>query len=134
MKIEGIDHIGIAVKDIESAGKVYQEILGMEVSPIDDLPSYGIKLSFVSLPGTKIELLQPTSESSAISKFLKDKGEGIHHICLIVDDIERSLAELKSKGMELLDEKPRVSSHGEKIAFIHPKSTGRVLIELKEKS
>lgn len=133
MKIKGIDHVGVAVKDLKETGDFYKDHLGLEVSEAHDLPSQKIRISYVNTGATKIELLEPTSEDSVISKFLEQRGEGIHHMCLIVEDIEISLSELKSKGVRLIDEKPRVNAHGEKIAFIDPKSSRRVLIELKEK-
>ncbi|HEX9916559.1 MAG TPA: methylmalonyl-CoA epimerase [candidate division Zixibacteria bacterium] len=132
MKIKAIDHIGVAVKDIRQASRFYG-LLGLEVSKEYDLPSQKIRIAYIDTPATKIELIQPISEDSIISKFIEKKGEGIHHLCFVVDDIEKSLAELKSKGVQLIDEKPRMNPHNEKIAFINPKSVNGVLIELKEK-
>jgi methylmalonyl-CoA epimerase len=133
MKIKGIDHIGVAVKDIKKASRFYRDFLELEVSEECDLPSQKIKICYINTPGTRIELLEPTSEKSVISKFIESRGEGIHHLCFIVEDIENSLAELKSRGVELIDEKPRLNPHNEKIAFINPKSANGVLVELKEK-
>ncbi|MCJ7508311.1 MAG: methylmalonyl-CoA epimerase [candidate division Zixibacteria bacterium] len=132
MKIKWIDHIGVAVKDIKQASRFYG-LLGLEVSKEYGLPSQKIKIAYINTPATKIELIQSTSEDSIISKFIEKRGEGIHHLCFVVEDIERSLAELKSKGVELIDVKPRLNPHNEKIAFINPKSANGVLIELKEK-
>jgi methylmalonyl-CoA epimerase len=132
MKIKGIDHIGVAVKDIRQAGRFYG-LLGLEISKEYNLPSQKIKIAYINTLATKIELIQSTSGDSIISKFIEKRGEGIHHLCFMVDDIEKSLAQLKSKGVELIDEKPRLNPHNEKIAFINPKSANGVLIELKEK-
>ncbi len=133
MKTKGVDHIGVAVKDLRETSDFYRNQLGLEVSEIHDLPSQKLRIAYVNTGATRLELLEPTSEDSVIAKFIQKSGEGIHHICLIVEDIEGSLAELKSKGVRLIDEKPRVNAHGEKIAFIDPKSSRRVLTELKEK-
>jgi len=133
MKTKGVDHIGVAVKDLREASNYYRNQLGLEVSETHDLPQQKLRMAYVNTGATRLELLEPTSEDSVIAKFIQKSGEGIHHICLIVEDIERSLAELKSKGVRLIDEKPRINAHGEKIAFINPKSSRRVLLELKEK-
>jgi methylmalonyl-CoA/ethylmalonyl-CoA epimerase len=133
MKIKGIDHIGIAVKSIKDSAQFYQKALGLDISDEIEFPSQKLKLAFTSSLGTKIELLEPTDKESTIGKFLEKKGEGIHHICFMVEDIENALEELKSKGIELIDQKPRLNPHNQKIAFVNPKSTGGVLIELKEK-
>ena len=132
MIIKSIDHIGVAVKNIKEASKFYQ-LLGLETSEEYDLPAQKIKISYINTPGVKIELVQSTSGDSVISKFIQKRGEGMHHLCLVVDNIDKSLTQLKSKGVELIDEKPRINPHNEKIVFVNPKSSNGVLIELKER-
>jgi len=133
MKITGIDHVGVAVKSIRERRRFYEKELGLRVGQEIEFASGGIKLADVDFPGTKIELLEPASEESTIAKFLAQRGEGIHHLCLLVEDIEAALAELGGQGLRLIDRTPRLNPHGDKIAFIHPESTGGVLLELKDK-
>jgi methylmalonyl-CoA/ethylmalonyl-CoA epimerase len=132
MKLNKIEHIGLAVKDIEQAAKLYQDVFGCKVSDIIDVPDRKLKIAFVDVSGTKLELLMGTDDESVISKFIEKKGEGIHHVCFEVEDVEKAAAQLQEKGIELVD-KPRMGAEGKKIVFIKPKSTHGVLIELKEK-
>jgi len=133
MKIIGLDHIGIAVKSFEEGSKFYKDILKLDLSDKYELPAQKIRISYIALSGTKIEFLEPTDKESPIARFLEKRGEGIHHLCFLVEDIEKALEELRSQGIKLIDHKPRTNPHGEKIAFIHPKSAGGVLLELKER-
>lgn len=128
--IKRIDHIGIVVADIEEALRVYSKALGLVVAEIQERPDLGATIAFVPIGEGEIELVQPVSSDSDAAKFLEKRGEGIHHICLEVDDIEESLADLRGKGLELIDEVPRIGPKGERFAFIHPKSAHGVLIEL----
>ncbi|HET7746954.1 MAG TPA: methylmalonyl-CoA epimerase [Vicinamibacteria bacterium] len=125
-----IDHLGIAVKDLGEAIKAY-EALGFTVDAIHDVPTEKVKTAFLPIGESHLELLEPTDPSSVIAKFL-EKRSGLHHVCVLVDDIEKSLAELKARGVALVDEKPRVGAGGCRVAFIHPKAAGGVLLELKE--
>jgi len=128
--IEKLDHIGIAVKDLNQAIALYQEILKMEPSLIYESPYTKAKIAFFPIGESRIELIQPTDPGSIMSKFLKKKGEGIHHLSIKVKNIAESLAELETKGIQLIDQKPRKVRENEEVAFLNPKSTHGVLIEL----
>ncbi len=132
--LKKIDHIGIAVKDIEETAKFYRDLLGMKFLGVEEVADQKVKVAFFEIGETHIELVCPTSPESAVAKHLEKKGEGIHHICYATDDIEAELARLKEQGARLVDEKPRLGAHGAKIAFIHPKSSKGVLTELSQKS
>ena len=132
MKILGIDHIGIAVKNINQSMDFYRRGLGLELGGIEEIPDRDLKAGFIDVGATKIELIESTSDNSAIGKYIAKKGEGIHHICLLVDNIAKALEHFKSEGFELIDSQPRGGAEGSKIAFIHPKAAGGVLIELKQ--
>lgn len=131
-----IDHIAIVVKDIEAALAVYRDALGLPVDHVEDVPAEQVKAAFLPLADgqNKIELIQPTSADTGVARFLEKRGEGIHHICLTVDNIEEAMARMVSQGLQVLEDKPRVGSHGQKYVFIHPKTTHGVLIELYEKA
>lgn len=124
-----IDHVGIAVRSLETAIAAY-EALGLNVSSTDTVASESVKVAFLPVGDTRIELLEPTTPESAIAKAIEKRGEGVHHIALRVDDIEGSMKAAKEKGLQLVNETPRIGAHGRKIAFIHPKSTSGVLLEL----
>jgi len=131
--IEKIHHLGLAVKSIDEALKGYLA-LGLHVECTETVAEQGVKVAFLPVGETHLELLEPTSESSPVGRFLASRGEGMHHICLEVTDIEAALAEFKRQGLRLIDEKPRVGAGGARIAFIHPASMHGVLIELHEES
>lgn len=133
MKTLKIDHIGVAVKSIEEASKIYTKLLGLEMHGIEEVQDQKVKVAFIPVGESEFELLEATDPESSIAKFIEKRGEGIQHIALRVDDIEKALEELKQKGVKLIDEKPRYGAGGAKIAFIHPKSTNGVLIELCER-
>jgi methylmalonyl-CoA/ethylmalonyl-CoA epimerase len=128
-----IDHIGIATNGIDDSASVYCEALGLSVGELEDVPSQRVRVAMLPVGESRIELLEPTSNESPISKFLAKRGPGIHHIAFGVDDIRAELAQLKSKGTRLIDEEPRPGSGGCLVAFIHPSSTGGVLIELVQR-
>jgi methylmalonyl-CoA/ethylmalonyl-CoA epimerase len=130
--IKKIAHIGIAVKDLEKQAKFYHETLGFSFEGYEDLPKRGLKIGLFAIGGVRIELLQPTGTDSAIAKFLEEKGEGVHHLAFEVRDIKGELGRLKAAGVELIDSEPRPGVGEAMIAFLNPKSTGRVLIELCE--
>jgi len=130
--ITKIDHIGVVVSDIEEALKVYQQALGLSLARIQERPDQAVTIAFLPTGESEIELVQPVTSDSGVAKFLQKRGEGIHHLCLEVDDIEEALAKLREKGLQLIDEMPRTGPEGERFAFIHPKSTHGVLIELYE--
>jgi methylmalonyl-CoA/ethylmalonyl-CoA epimerase len=126
--IQKIDHIGIAVSNLDETLKLYCDTLGLEVEKTEDFE--GMKIAFIPIGDTEFELLQPTDPNGALAKFLEKRGEGIQHVALRVDDVEKSLEELKAKGLRVIDEKPRPGAGGASIAFFHPKSTHGVLLEI----
>lgn len=132
MNISHIEHLGIAVNSIEESLPYYEEVLGMKCYSIEEVADQKVRTAFfkVGNTDTKIELLEPTSPDSPVAKFIEKKGEGIHHIAFCVDDVEASLRDAESKGIQLIDEHPRRGAEGLNIAFMHPKSTLRVLTEL----
>ena len=128
-----IDHIGIATNDIEQMASIYRDALGLTVVETEDVASQKVRVAMLPVGESRIELLEATAADSPISKFLAKRGPGIHHVAFNVDDIRAALAELKSKGARLIDEEPRTGAGGCLVAFIHPSSTGGVLIELVER-
>ena len=130
---EKIDHIGVAVADLEKTIRVYRDQLGLEFKGIEEVEEQKVRVAFFPVGESKIELLESTDPEGPVGKFIEKKGEGVHHVSLRVADIESEIKRLKEKGVALLDEKPRYGAGGAKIAFIHPKSTGGVLIELCER-
>jgi methylmalonyl-CoA/ethylmalonyl-CoA epimerase len=133
MRLSKIDHIGIAVKDFKMVGRLYSDAFGLKLSDEIEAPERKLRIAFVEISGVKLEFLMPTHEDSVVAKFIDKRGEGIHHICFEVDDIEKAVLELKSKGVEFVDESPRLGVEGDRIVFVQPKSAYGVLIELKEK-
>ncbi|WP_456321550.1 methylmalonyl-CoA epimerase [Palaeococcus sp. (in: euryarchaeotes)] len=127
--IKRIDHVGIAVKNLDEAIKVW-ESLGLNVEEIEEVPEQKVRTAIFHVGESRIELLEGTSEDSPISKFITKRGEGIHHIALGVDDIEEHLKKLEEQGFRLIDRQPRNGAGGAKIAFVHPKSVNGVLLEL----
>jgi len=130
VKLIRIDHLGIAVKSLDDAVKAYAA-LGFPLESVHDVPTEKVKAAFLPVGDTHLELLEPTDPSSVIAKFL-EKRSGLHHVCVLVDDIEASLAEMKANGVLLIDETPRVGAGGCRVAFVHPKAAAGVLLELKE--
>ena len=131
--ISKVDHIGIAVNNLEETLKVYEEVLGFKLHGTEVVEEQKVKVAFLPIGDTEIELLEATSPDSPIAKFIEAKGQGVQHIAFKVDNIEKALEEMKEKGMRLIDEKPRYGAGGARIAFLHPKSTNGVLIELSER-
>lgn len=125
-----IHHIGIAVKDISKALKIYSLLVDTKNIKIEDVPADGVKIAFIEIGESKIELLEPLNSMSPVAKFLEKRGEGMHHIAIEVDNMEEKMMLLKKNGVRLIDENPRQGSEGLLVAFIHPDSTGGVLIEL----
>ena len=125
-----LDHVGIAVPDLAAAIDQHTKLFGFVVDCQEEVPSQGVALAFLRLQNTLLELLTPTTENSSLAKFLATRGPGLHHICYRVTDIVAELARLEKSGVVLIDKAPRPGAHGSKIAFLHPKSTGGVLIEL----
>ena len=132
--VVGIDHIGVAVNNLDEAISLYRDVLGLKLEGVHAVEEQKVRVAFFSTGGeTRIELLEPTESESPVAKFIEKRGEGVHHIALKVRNIGAVLEELKGKGLKLVDEKPRIGVGGAKIAFIHPKSTRNVLLELCEK-
>ena len=128
----GISHIGIAVKNLDEATKAYVSALGAQPGQIERSPEAGIEAIMLSVGNTKLELMEPIGTEGPVSKFIENRGEGIHHICLEVDDIDKELESLSAKGVRLIDKEARHGLEG-RIAFIHPKAMNGVLVELVEK-
>ncbi|MGI6128695.1 MAG: methylmalonyl-CoA epimerase [bacterium] len=131
--ITNIDHIGIAVSNLDEATHFYEDVLGIKVVDTEEVEEQKVITAFLPVGGSEIELLAPTSPDSPIARFIEKRGEGIQHIALTVDDIEQELERLKAAGVRLIDEQPRRGAGGAKIAFIHPKATGGVLLEICER-
>jgi methylmalonyl-CoA/ethylmalonyl-CoA epimerase len=129
--IRKIDHVGVAVKSLEEAVKTY-EALGFEVEEIEEVAEQKVRVAMLPAGESRVELLEATSEDSAIAKFISSRGEGIHHIAINVENIEEALNKAKEAGLRLIDEKPRIGAGGKKVAFVHPKSTHGVLLEFVE--
>lgn len=130
--IRKVNHIAIVVHNIEEALQVYEGALGLELAEVKEMPEQAVRIAFLPVGESEIELVEPTTAHSGVAKFLEKRGEGMHHICLEVDDIEAALHDLAAKGIRLIDEQPRQGAHG-RVAFLHPKSAHGVLIELIEK-
>jgi len=132
--VRRIDHIGIAVNSLDDAIKVYRDVLGLELVEVEEVPEEKVKVAMFKAGDSYIELLEPLSEDSAIAKYLQKRGEGIHHIAIGVEDVEKLTGELKERGVRVIYDKPKVVSGGtRKINFIHPKATHGVLLEIVER-
>ena len=128
--IKRVDHIAVVVADIESSLGFWRDALGLELAHIEDVPDQKSLVAFLPVGESEIELVRPTTDDSGVAKYLQKRGPGMHHISLEVDDIEGMLAQLKAKGVRLINETPITSADGKKLAFIHPESTSGVLVEL----
>jgi methylmalonyl-CoA epimerase len=127
-----IDHIGIAVKSLSEAVKIYEQAVGLKLAGYDEVDEQGVRVAMLDIGESRIELLEPTRPDSPVEKFMARRGEGIHHIAVRVDNIEQALERLKTAGVRLIDEKPKRGAHNTRVAFIHPASTHGVLMELVE--
>ena len=130
--IVALDHIAVAVPALDAAIRRFAEDFGLTLSGTEDVPTENTSTAFFPLPGTRIELISPMSDAGALARSIQKRGPGLHHICFRTDDIEADMARLTEKGYRFLSEAPRPGAHGTRVAFIHPKSTGGVLIELAE--
>ena len=128
-----IDHIGIAVKDLEKGIANYEGILGLSCTGTEEIAEQKVRVAMIPVGDINIELLESTSPDGPVARFIERKGEGFHHIAYRVRDIQKEIERLKERGVRLIDREPRIGAHGAKIAFIHPKSTGGVLVELVER-
>jgi methylmalonyl-CoA/ethylmalonyl-CoA epimerase len=132
VKLLRIDHLGIAVKNLEEASRAW-EALGLRVEGVHEVETEKVRTAFLPIGESQLELLEPTDPGSVIARFL-EKRSGFHHVCFVVDDLEQALVELKARGVPLLDEAPRVGAGGCRVAFVHPRAAGGVLVELKEEA
>lgn len=132
VKAKGLDHVAIAVKDLEKAIAFYQQAFGLELAEIEEVKEQKVRTAIFGHGLGRIELICPTEPDTSVAKFLDKRGEGLHHICIEVEDLEASLAELKRQGAPLIDQTPKLGAGGAKIAFIHPKGAHGVLTELRQ--
>jgi len=133
MKVKHIDHIGVAVGDIESAGKFYTDILGLKIEAVENVADQKVDVAFIPITDSEVELLASTHPDGPVAKYIDARGEGVQHIAFRVENLDDALAELKEKGVRLIDQEPRNGAGGARIAFIHPKETNGVLVELCER-
>ena len=134
LKVEKIDHIGIVVESIDTWIGFYRDVLGLDYTGSEEVAEQKVRVAFLTIGESRIELLEPTSPDSPIAGFLEKRGGGMHHIALKVDNIEEALVRHKEAGARLIDETPRIGAHGTRIAFVHPKTSGGVLLELCQES
>jgi methylmalonyl-CoA/ethylmalonyl-CoA epimerase len=128
-----VSHIGIAVKDLHASMETFSRLFGKQPDQIEDVPDQKVKMAMFTVGSSSIELTQASDASSPVEKFLLKRGEGVHHVSFVVDDIERELVRLKSAGFQLIDDRPRIGADGYLVAFLHPQSTNGVLIEISQK-
>ncbi len=133
MKVKHIDHIGIAVRGLDQASAFYTDILGLEVKALETVAEQKVNVAFIPITDSEVELLESTEADGPVAKFIEARGEGVQHIAFRVENLEEAIAELKAKGIRLIDQSPRKGAGGAKIAFIHPKETNGVLVEICER-
>ena len=133
-KILSIEHVGMAVENLDVISVIFSDILGLEFSGSEEVEDQQVITNIYQVNNTKLEFLKATSPDSTIARFIQRKGRGIHHIALLVDHLQPAIDYLQDKGIHLIDEKPRIGAEGLSIAFLHPKSTGGILVELCEKN
>jgi methylmalonyl-CoA/ethylmalonyl-CoA epimerase len=132
VKAKGLDHVAIAVKDLDKAIALYRDAFGLELTHVEEVPEQQVRAAIFGHGMGRIELICPTVQDSGVARFLEKRGEGLHHICVEVEDIEAAMAELKAQGAPLIDATPKPGAGGAKVAFIHPKGTHGVLTELRQ--
>lgn len=129
-KITAVHHVAVVVDDMEKSLAFWQDALGIKLHELHDVPAEKSRIAFLPIAGAEVELVMPTTDDSGIAKYLAKRGPGMHHLCLEVDDITAMMSQLKTKNIRLINEEPRTAADGKKYAFIHPESTGGVLVEL----
>ena len=129
-KIKAINHVAVVVEDLDTSLLFWRDALGIELHELRDVPAEKSQVAFLPLAGSEVELVMPTTDDSGIAKYLAKRGPGMHHLCLEVDDIDGMMSQLKARNIRLINEEPRLAADGKKYAFIHPESTGGVLVEL----
>jgi methylmalonyl-CoA/ethylmalonyl-CoA epimerase len=132
MSAKGLDHVAIAVRDLDAAIALYRDVLGLTLEHVEEVKTEGVRVAIFGKGMGRIEIMEPTSPDSAVGRFLEKKGEGLHHICIEVDDIEASMDGLRAQGAPLLDEKPRPGAGGARVCFVHPRGARGVLVELRQ--
>ena len=132
VKAKGLDHVAIAVKDLDKAIALYRDALGLELSEIEEVPEQQVRTAIFGHGQGRVELICPTAPDTGVARFLEKRGEGLHHICIEVEDIEAAMAALRDRGAPLIDETPKPGAGGAKVAFIHPKGSHGVLVELRQ--
>ena len=130
--MKGLDHVAILVADLDSAIRLYRDVYGLELAEVEEVPSEKVRVAIFGHGAGRIELVSPAGPDSPMAKTIEKRGEGLHHICLEVPDIEKAMAALKAQGAPLLDEKPRPGAGGARVAFVHPKGSRGVLVELRQ--
>jgi methylmalonyl-CoA/ethylmalonyl-CoA epimerase len=129
---KGLDHVAIAVKDLDAAISLYRDVLGLELAEIEEVAEQQVKTAIFGHGTGRIELICPTAADTGVARFLEKRGEGLHHICIEVADIDAAIAALKARGAPMIDETPKAGAGGAKVAFVHPKGAHGVLIELRQ--
>ncbi len=132
IKAKGVDHVAIAVKDLPRAIAVYRDALGLDLAEEEEVAEQQVRTAIFGRGMGRVELICPTTDDSGVARFLAKRGEGLHHLCIEVEDIDASLTQLKAQGAPLIDESPKPGAGGARVAFIHPRGTGGVLIELRQ--
>jgi methylmalonyl-CoA/ethylmalonyl-CoA epimerase len=132
VKAKGLDHVAIVVKDLDKAIGLYRDALGLELKEVEEVPEQQVRTAIFGHGLGRVELICPTTSDSGVARFLEKRGEGLHHICIEVEDIEAAMAALRAQGAPLIDEVPKPGAGGARVAFIHPKGTHGVLIELRQ--
>ena len=132
LRMNGLDHVAILVSDLDAAVKLFRDVYGLELAEIEEVPTEKVRVAIFGHGRGRIELVSPSGPDSPMAKTIEKRGEGLHHVCLEVPDIAKAMAALKAQGAPLLDEKPRPGAGGSKVAFVHPKGSRGVLIELKQ--
>lgn len=129
---KGLDHVAIAVKDLDVAVKLYRDVLGLSLHAIEEVPEQKVRTAIFGEGTGRVELICPTEAGTGVAKFLEKRGEGLHHICIEVPDIEAAIRQLKAQGAPMIDETPKPGAGGARVAFVHPKGTHGVLLELRQ--
>jgi methylmalonyl-CoA/ethylmalonyl-CoA epimerase len=130
--MKGLDHVAILVSNLDAAIELYRDVYGLELAEVEEVPTEQVRVAIFGHGRGRIELVSPATPESPMAKTIERRGEGLHHICLEVPDVEKAMAALRAKGAPLLDEKPRPGAGGSKVAFVHPKGSRGVLVELKQ--
>ena len=132
VKAKGLDHVAVVVRDLEAAIRLYRDTLGLELSAVEEVPEQAVRTAIFGTGMGRVELISPTTPDSGVARFLASRGEGLHHVCIEVEDIESAMDSLRKAGAPLIDKEPRPGAGGARVAFVHPKGMRGVLTELRE--